>query len=120
MEQLSMDGWDITPEQIIDQLREFGFRLFVTDDGVVHGKFRHQGQRVTLEMRPVIDKLQIHNNAVADVLRRETEYVGIPAEEAIAIGQLVKAGELELIGKVTYHKGSHLCDLIVRRKEELS
>ena len=120
MEQLSMDGWGITPEQIIDQLRGFGFRLFVTDDGVVHGKFRQSGQSVTLEMRPVIDKLHMYNDAVASILRRETEYVGIPAEEAIAIGQLVKSGELELIGNVTYHKGSHLCDLIVRRKEEPS
>ncbi len=105
------------PEDVIDQLRAFGLRLFIGEDGIVHGKFRQSGQHVTLEMRPVIDQLQLMNNDVADLLRREEEYVGMHAEQVISeIGPRVQSGEVELVGKLIYHKGSALCDLIVRRK----
>lgn len=110
-----MFGEDYSPEQIISDLRGFGFRLFVDDAGVVHGKIA-RGAKVTLEMRAVIDRLQGMNDQVAAVLRSEpvrTEYVGISVDEAIALGNRINAGELELDGKVHYHRSSGLCDMAV-------
>jgi len=114
-----MLGEGYSPEQVIADLRGFGFQLFIGEDGVVHGKPRVRGTPITLEMRAVIDRLQSMNDQVAAALRaepRRTEYEGISVEEALELGQRVKAGELELDGKVIYHRGSGLCDLTVIEK----
>ena len=106
-----------SPEAIIRDLRAFGFRLFVGDDGAVHGKIE-KGRVITLEMRAVIDRLQLMNDQVAAILRAEepqpVEYKMISVEDAVKLGQRINAGELELIGKVIYHKGTGLCDITVR------
>lgn len=107
------------PEQVVADLRGFGFNLFIGDDGVVHGRPERRGMTITLEMRAVIDRLQAMNDKVADILRREpkrTEYEGIPVEEALELGRRINAGELELDGKVVYHRGTGLCDLAVIEK----
>lgn len=109
-----------SPEQIIADLRGFGFRLFVGDDGVVHGKIAG-GTKITLEMRAVIDRLATMNDRVAAILRAEPvrrEYKGISVEEAIEIGQKINAGELELDGKVVYHRSTGLCDLAVIERSD--
>lgn len=106
-------------EQVIADLRGFGFDLFVGEDGVVHGRPKRRGMTITLEMRAVIDRLQAVNDEVAEILRHEPErmeYTGVSVEDAVALGQLVKDGALELIGKVVYHPGSGLCDLTVAQK----
>lgn len=110
-----MFGEDYSPEQVIADLRGFGFKLYVDEAGVVHGKIA-RGAKITLEMRAVIDRLQGMNDQVAAALRSEpvrTEYVGISVQEACALGEKVKAGELELDGKVHYHRSTGLCDMAV-------
>ena len=105
-----------TPEQIIREMRKEGLDLYVGEDGVVHGRFRERGRKMTMELRALAEQLQGMNDAVAAILRAEhaTEYTGIPVEQALALGERVRAGEAELVGKVTYHKGTGLCDLTVK------
>ena len=105
-----------TPEQVIRELRGFGLDLYVGEDGVVHGRFREKGKRMTLEMRAVADELLGMNDEVASLLRREErqELVGLTVDEALAIGEKIKAGEMELDGMVRYHRSTGLCDLAVK------
>lgn len=105
-----------TPEQVIRELREFGMDLFVGEDGVVHGRFREKGRKMTLEMRAVAEELQGMNDEVAAALKGEDRQVltGIPVEAAMAIGEKINAGILELDGPVIYHRGTGLCDLTVK------
>lgn len=115
-----MLGEGYSPEQVIADLRGFGFQLFIGEDGVVHGKPRVRGTPITLEMRAVIDRLQSMNDQVAAALRAEPErleLVGIPAEEALKWGRKIKEGGWRLIGKLVYHRGSALCDLTVEKVE---
>lgn len=117
-----------TPEQLIRELRGFGLDLFVGEDGVVHGRFREKGKKMTLAMRAVAEELTGMNDEVAALLQAEEvdsaeghgtadgrrEYVGVTVDEAMALGEKIRAGELELDGVVTYHKGTGLCDLAVK------
>lgn len=112
-----------SPEDVIRELRGFGLDLFVGEDGVVHGRFREKGKRMTLEMRAVADELLGMNDEVAALLQAEAdspspvgrrEYAGVTVEEALAIGEQVMAGALELDGMVHYHRSTGLCDLAVK------
>lgn len=110
-----------TPEHLIRELRGFGLDLFVGEDGVVHGRFREKGKKMTLAMRAVVEELGPMNEAVAELLRNETrqELVGLTVEQAEEIGARIKAGELELVGMVHYHQGTGLVDMTVKgRKTE--
>lgn len=109
-----------TPEDLIRDMRGFGLDLFVGEDGVVHGRFREKGRKMTLEMRAVAEELQGMNDQVAALLRREEAqtYTGIPVEAALALGERIKAGEMELAGPVIYHRGTGLCDLTVKGCED--
>jgi hypothetical protein len=113
-----MGGWnfDIEPAEAIRKLRECGLDLFVGNDGMVHGRFREKGQRMTLEMQTLADALQARNDEAVALLRAEArhEYKGITVEEAMALGEKVRAGEMELDGKVIYHQSTGLCDLTLR------
>ena len=114
-----MDEAVYPAEQVIADLRGFGFDLFVGEDGVVHGRPKRRGMTITLEMRAVIDRLQAVNDEAAEILRHDPRlisYTGISVDEAVALGQLVKDGALTLVGKVTYHPDSDLCDLTVAEK----
>ena len=103
-------------EEIIRELRRLGMDLFVGKDGAVHGRFREKGQRMTLEMRALADSLQALNEEAAALLRAEEtmEFRNIPQEQALALGARVKNGELELVGAVTVHQRTGLCDLTVK------
>ncbi len=105
-----------TPEQLIRELRGFGLELFVGEDGIVHGRFREKGWHMTLETRALADELTGMNDEVAKILVAEevTEHVGITVEEALALGERIKAGEMELDGMVDYHKGTGLVDMKTR------
>lgn len=105
-----------TPEQLIRELRGFGLELFVGEDGIVHGRFREKGRHMTLETRALADELTGMNDEVAALLRAEErqEYKGITVEDAMALGEKVRAGEMELDGKVIYHQSTGLCDLALR------
>ena len=111
-----MIGGRYTPEELIRQLRGFGLDLFVGDDGVVHGRFRERGKKMTLEMRALADELTGMNDEVAAILAGESrkEYTGLTVEEAMAIGEKIKAGEMELDGMVRYHKSTGLVDMAVK------
>lgn len=105
-----------TAKQVVDELRRLGYRLFIGEDGVVHGK----GPRVTLETRAVIERLQTLNEDVAALLRAEMErmeYVEIPVEKALELGQQIKDGSLALEGMVHYHRSTDLVDMTVRKVE---
>ena len=84
---------------------------------MVHGRFREKGRTMTLEMQDVADALQARNEEAVALLRRETveKYNGITNEEALALGERIKAGELALVGMVHYHQGTGLVDMTVRR-----
>lgn len=113
-----MLGEEYSPEQVVADLRGFGFNLFIGEDGVVHGKPRVRGMPITLEMRAVIDRLQGMNDQVAAVLRAEPErqeLVGIPVEEALGWGREINEGRWRLIGKLIFHKSTGLCDLTVEK-----
>lgn len=105
-----------TPEELVRDMRGFGLDLFVGEDGVVHGRFRERGRKMTLEMRAVAEELQGMNDEVAALLRGEAvqSYSGIPVSEALALGGKIKAGEMELAGPVIYHRKTGLCDLTVK------
>lgn len=105
-----------TPEQIIREMRKEGLDLYVGDDGVVHGRFRERGRKMTMELRALAEQLQGMNDAVAAILQAEREmmHLGVTVDEALGLGNLIRAGEAELVGKVTYHKGTGLCDLTVK------
>ena len=109
-----------SPEEIIRELRQFGLDLYVGEDGVVHGHFRERGQKMTLEMRALADELQGMNDEVAALLRAEArrEYKGVTVDEALALGQKIKDGQMELDGKVVYHTKTGLCDLAVKGRCE--
>lgn len=113
-----MGGWnfDIEPAEAIRKLRECGLDLFVGDDGMVHGRFREKGHRMTLEMQTLADALQARNDEAVALLQAEErqEYKGITVEEAMVLGEKVRAGEMELDGKVIYHQSTGLCDLTLR------
>lgn len=115
-----MLGGRYTPEQLIRELRGFGLDLFIGDDGVVHGRFREKGRHMTLEMRAVADELPAMNEEVAALLRAEegTEHVGITAKEALALGEKIRAGEMELDGMVHYHQSTGLVDMRTRGGNE--
>ena len=74
---------------------------------------------MTLEMQTLADALQARNDEAVALLRAEErhEYKGITVEEAMALGEKVRAGEMELDGVVTYHKGTGLCDLAVKGRD---
>ena len=105
-----------TPEELIRELRGFGLDLFVGEDGVVHGRFREKGKKMTLEMRALAEELTGMNDQVAAILNGETRqaFEGVTVEEAMALGERIRDGELELDGKVTYHRSTGLCDLTVK------
>ena len=113
-----MGGWNfaIEPAEAIRKLRECGLDLFVGDDGMVHGRFREKGHRMTLEMQTLADALQARNDEAVALLRADDrhEYKGITVEEAMALGEKVRAGEMELDGKVIYHQSTGLCDMTLR------
>lgn len=113
-----MLGEGYSPEQVVADLRGFGFNLFIGEDGVVHGRPRVRGTPITLEMRAVIDQLQGMNDQVAAVLRAEPErreLTGIPVEDALGWGREINEGRWRLVGKLHYHKGTGLCDLTVEK-----
>lgn len=107
-----------TPEEVVREMRNFGLDLFVGEDGIVHGRFREKGRSMTLEMRAMADALQGMNDEVAAILQaeRRQEHVGLTVEEALAIGQKIKDGEMELDGMVHYHQSTGLVDLTTREK----
>lgn len=109
-----------TPEQVIADLRSYGLELFVGEDGIVHGRFREKGKRMTLEMRAAADRLQAMNDQVAALLRAEPEkrrLEGVTVEELKAEwGPKLAAGEWKLEGKVIYHRSTGLCDLTLARE----
>lgn len=110
------DGYG--PEQIVADLRKFGFQLFIGSDGVVHGRPIEKGMRITLAMREVIDRLQGMNDEVAALLRSETERLEltqIPVEEALEWGRKIKDGGWRLVGDVTYYRDIDKCDMTVEK-----
>ena len=111
---LLLDG-RYTPEELIRQLRGFGLDLFVGEDGVVHGRFREKGRKMTLEMRALADELLGMNDEVAALLKSEPEQVsltGVTVEQLESEwGPKVKSGEWRLDGKVIFHRETGLCDL---------
>lgn len=116
-----IDDLMYSPEQVVADLRGFGFNLFVGEDGVVHGRPKRRGMTITLEMRAVIDRLQTMNDKVADIIRNEPrrmEYEGITVDEAVALGQRIRSGEILLDGKVTFHRSTGLCDLAVIERSD--
>ena len=111
-----MYGFTMEPAEAIRKLREWGLDLFVGEDGVVHGRFRERGRTMTLEMQDVADALQARNEEAVAILRAEavTEYKGLTIEQATALGEKIKAGELELEGTVHYHRKTGLVDMAVK------
>lgn len=116
MYELGGCNFAIEPAEAIRKLRGWGLDLFVGDDGVVHGRFLEKGRKMTLEMLEVVDALHARNEEAVALLQAEEkhEYKGITVEEAMALGEKVRAGEMELDGKVIYHQSTGLCDLTLR------
>ena len=56
------------------------------------------------------------NEEAVAILRAEaaTEYKGLTIEQATALGEKIKAGELELEGTVHYHRKTGLVDMAVK------
>ena len=108
-----------TPEDLIRALRGFGLDLFVGEDGVVHGRFREKGKKMTLEMRALAGELAGMNDQVAAILNGETlqHLTGLTVGQAMEVGERIKAGEAELVGMVTYHQETGLCDMTIKGRE---
>lgn len=102
------------PRDLIRQIESYGFTLFVGDDGAVHGRPVVPGTKVPWEMRPLLDHLQLQNEAVAQIIRdRQREIVdldGISQEDAQPWLDKVKAGEYRLVPgtRVTYVRATKL------------
>ena len=105
-----------TPEQVIRELRKAGLDLYVGEDGAVHGRFREKGKKMTLETRALADEMQSMNDEAAALLMAEEVRTleGISVSEALSYGERIRAGEMELCGKVTYKKSTGLCSMTVK------
>jgi hypothetical protein len=114
-------------ESLIKSLRAAGVILLV-EDGRVRGR-SNDGQKLSLYVREMGERLlPVQAEAVA-FLQAETNrstnseplpgmvFERLPLQEVLSIGDVIKAGKAELIGKVIYHKRSHLCDMVIRPLE---
>ena len=112
-----MLGFELDPAEAIRMLRSWGLDLFVGEDGVVHGRFQEKGRRMTVEMMEVVDALHARNEEAVALLRGEVteEHKSVTVEEAMALGEKIKAGEMSLVGMVHYHQGTGLVDMTVRK-----
>ena len=112
-----MLGVELDPGEAIRLLRGWGLELFVGEDGVVHGRFQEKGRRMTVEMMEVVDVLHARNEEAVALLRGEVteEHKSVTVEEAMALWEKIKAGEMSLVGMVHYHQGTGLVDMTVRR-----
>lgn len=117
MYELGGCNFAIEPAEAIRKLRGWGLDLFVGDDGVVHGRFWEKGRKMTLEMLEVVDALHARNEEAVALLRSEVseEHKSLTVDEAMALGERIKAGELELVGMVHYNQGTGLVDMTVRK-----
>lgn len=113
-----MDGFLISPEEIVDRIQGFGFRMFVGPDGQVHGKPVVPGKKVPIDMQPLLEEMRIQNDAVAEVIRKRETMVqlsGLTSDELQPWLEKVRAGEYRLAGQVTYVKSTGLSYLTLER-----
>ena len=111
----------LPPEELVRQINDFGFTMFIGEDGVVHGKASKPGLKVPWEMRPLLDQIRLQNDAVAEVIRRQAQNVvdlnGITQEEASPWLERVRSGEYRLVPgtRVTYEKSTGLTYMELER-----
>lgn len=107
-----------TPEEIVDRIQGFGFRMFVGPDGQVHGKPVVPGTKVPIDMQQLLEEMRLQNDAVADVIRQRESLVqlsGLSDAELRPWLEKVRAGEYRLVGQVTYVKSTGLSYLTLER-----
>lgn len=108
----------IDPDELIRQIESYGFRMFVGEDGIVHGKPVKAGTSVPWEMRPLLDQLPYQNDAVAAILAKRQNTIDL---KNLTYGQAqpwlekVKAGEYRLIGRVTYNRRTNTSSFVLER-----
>ena len=120
-----MKDWPILlePSELIRQIEAYGFRMYVGDDGVVHGKPVKPGTSVPWEMRPLLDQLQMQNEAVAELNStrdqdpEEITLKDLTQEEALPWLELVKAGQYRLVGSVTYKQSTQTASFTLKKTE---
>lgn len=111
----------LEPGELVQQIEAYGFSMFVGEDGVVHGRSVVPGKKIPWEMRPLLDQVQLQNEAVADFIRsRQREIVdlnGITQEEAEPWLARVRTGEYRLVPgtRVTYEKSTRLTYMKLER-----
>ena len=115
-----MDVPLLNPEELIRKIEEYGFLMFVGEDGVVHGRPIVPGTKVPLAMQPLLDELRLQNDSVAQILRSRDAVVdldGITQEEAVMWLEKVNAGEYRLRPgtTVTYVKSTRLTYMKLER-----
>ena len=107
------------PEELIRQIEEYGFRMFIGADGIVHGKAVKPGTAVPWEMRPLLNQLQLQNEAVADLLRGKdpgtVTLKDATLEEAQPWLDRVNAGEYRLVGQVVYSRKANTASFTLER-----
>lgn len=116
-----MDGIDtelLPPEELIDRIQSFGFRMFVGPDGVVHGKPTKPGLKVPFQMQALLDQLRLQNETVAMILNGKPEQIvlnDLTMDQAEPWMQRVKAGQYRLVGRVTYSRRTHTASFVLEK-----
>ena len=108
----------LPPEELISRIQSFGFRMFVGDDGMVHGKPTRPGLKVPFQMQPLLDQLRLQNEAVAMILKGQPEQVvlkDLTMDQAEPWLEKVKAGEYRLVGRVTYVRSTQTASFILEK-----
>jgi hypothetical protein len=114
-----------------EKLHTVGMDLWV-EDGRVRGRMR-TGGKIPYATRQLAERFRDLGMIAVDFLQHEArivkpadssvepdgtgeihELVGMNAEEAFSLGEFIKEGRGELIGKVLYHKPTELFDATVR------
>ena len=110
---------EIDIRRVLFSLRRSGLRLFVGDDGVVHGKMRN-GKPMPIEARPLVDDLRRLNDKAVELMSREvTEVIDQTVlHERLNDWMMIADGEIELAGPIFYDPKTGTAEVIYRRAAE--
>ena len=108
----------LPPEEIVERIKGFGFRMYVGPDGLVHGQPNKPGMKIPLEMQPILEQMRMQNSGVAEIIRNQTERVvlkDLTEEQAQPWIAAVRSGEYRLASRVEYSRGKKTASFILER-----
>jgi hypothetical protein len=100
-------------ETLIKEIRAAGMLLWVEGDRV-RGRMRGGG-KIPYDVRLKAEQLRDMGMEAVNAVQQNPDavysLVGIPPDEAFALGEAIKRGEALLVGNVIYHRPTGLFDI---------